>query len=72
MARPDLEWLAVVVGSAAHRDPRLTLQKAVYQASSTATSVRRAMRGGRHRAIVQPEAIRTFSDHALYYATKDR
>ena len=60
-------WPGVTVGSAAHMSPRVAVYKAILEQGYSGSYLRRAMIGGAYPIPEQPEQVRTFFDHALFY-----
>jgi ribosomal protein S12 methylthiotransferase accessory factor len=60
-------WPGVTVSSAAHTNVRVACRKAILEQSYSGVHMRRLMLHGHHQIPKEPQQIRTFLDHALYY-----
>jgi ribosomal protein S12 methylthiotransferase accessory factor len=65
-------WPGVTVSSAAHISPLVAARKAILEQGFSGPYLRRVMTNGKFPIPGQPEQIRTFFDHALFYVPAAR
>jgi ribosomal protein S12 methylthiotransferase accessory factor len=65
-------WPGVTVSSAAHLSPRMAVRRAILEQGYSGPSLRRVVQRGARSIPERPEQVRTFLDHALFYAPPSR